>query len=104
MLDSLGVVVKPNDKELSIQKEKMSAEFKDCHLYLTYLRLGFLQFMRVHPHEYDFVKHATRVNYDVKAIVDLFESRIPAVLDFAEHLHFKNVSVLEYMMTLVQVA
>ena len=44
MLTECGVDIGVNEKAFNINKEKMSAEFKDCHLYLTYLRLGYTKF------------------------------------------------------------
>lgn len=37
-------------------------------------------------------------NLDVTAIINFFESRLPLSLDFHEHLHYKNVDVLQYVL------
>lgn len=51
-LTSIGQPVPVNDKEMSIQKEKMGAEFKDLHLYLTYLLCAFQMWQNEFPMEY----------------------------------------------------
>ena len=85
------------DSTLSIQKEKMGAEFRDCHLYLTYLRLSWEKWCKERPGEYIAATAAKESNLDLQAIFDLFESRLPLSLDFVEHVHFQNTSVLDYM-------
>ena len=46
MMAECGVDIGSHETVLNINKEKMSAEFKDCHLYLTYLRLGYIKFQQ----------------------------------------------------------
>ena len=97
-LQADGVTVAHDEqKELSVQKEKMSAEYKDCHLYLTYLRIGFQKFAEQYPDEYSEAS-SNKDNYDVVSIFNVLQSRLPLALDFAEHLHHKNLDVLEYML------
>lgn len=43
-LEVAGINITPNDKVINLNKEKMSAEFRDCHLYLTYARLAFEEY------------------------------------------------------------
>ena len=43
-LKVVGIEHVPNDKVINLNKEKMSAEFRDCHLYLTYGRIAFEEY------------------------------------------------------------
>ena len=50
-----------------------------------------------YPNEYNnALRHET--NLDIKAIINLFESRLPLILDFVEHLHYSNSEVLDYIL------
>lgn len=104
-LTDMGIPVEENDKVINVNKEKMGAEYRDCHLFLTYQRIAFSRYKREYTAEYDMArKAADKDNLDVRAIFDLFESRMPACLDFSEHTHYNNVSVLEYMLARIAVA
>ena len=76
----------------------MGSEYRDCHLLLTYFRMAFDTYKTKYPDEYKQAKKAVVDNLDVRAILSLFGSRLPAVLDFAEHTHHTNVPVLEYIL------
>ena len=49
--------------------------------------------------EYDKALAQEKDNHDIKAIRNLFESRLPLVLDFIEHVHYSNTQVLDYVLT-----
>lgn len=69
-LETMGVTIQDNDKALSINKEKMSAEFRDMHLYLTYLRIAFLKFKNEFPDEYDRACDARSTDLDLGCAAD----------------------------------
>lgn len=97
-LRDMGREVADNDKVINVNKEKMGAEYRDCHLLLTYFRIAFDTYKSKYVGEYNDALKSVTDNLDVRAIFNLFGSRLPAVLDFAEHTHHTNVTVLEYIL------
>lgn len=82
----------------------MGAEFKDCHLYLTYFRLAWEQFKEKHAEEYNEAASVLATNLDILCIFNTFESRLPTVLDFSEHTHYQNVDILQYVIARMAIA
>ena len=97
-LREMGLEVESNDKVINVNKEKMGAEYRDCHLLLTYFRMAFDMYKTKYTDEYRLTMQSVKDNLDVRAIINLFGSRLPAVLDFAEHTHHTNVTVLEHVL------
>ena len=103
-LKAVDIAVTDNDLVININKEKMSAEFKDCLLYLTYFRIAFAELKKARPSYYVKVIESAKNNLDVRTIINLFEDRLPTCLDFAEHCHYSNVEVLDAMLARIVVA
>ena len=100
-LHEMGVSVRDNDLCINVNKEKMGSEYRDCHLYLTYQRMAFDRFKKEYTADYKLAREAAdkgNRNLYVRALLNLFESRLPACLDFAEHTHYNNVAVMEYIL------
>ena len=103
-LRAVDITVVENDLVININKEKMSAEFKDCLLYLTYFRIAYAELKQRSPFYYAKIIESAKTNLDVRAIINLFDDRLPTCLDFAEHCHYSNVEVLDAMLARIAVA
>ena len=99
-----GLYVDGSDKKININKEKMSAEYKDCYLYMTYYRMAFDEYRTKFSTEYETAVEAAKANLDVRCILTLFASRLPLCLDFVSHLHYRNTEVMRYMIARMAVA
>lgn len=97
-LTAIGQSVPTPTNTLSWAKEKMGAEFRDMHLYLTYLLCGFNEWKRKHPMEYQRAVAVAPHNTDVRALFNFFEVSIPITVDFVEHAHYRNVDQLLYVL------
>ena len=95
-LIEIGQSIPPNTTTMSWSKEKMSAEFRDMHLYLIFLLCGYAAWKTEYPMEHRQAVGAN--NIDLRCLFQFFESTIPITVDFVEHAHYSNITWLKYVL------